>query len=77
MGACDQGFRHSAARLKAVTGPLILIMTASTKTPWSIGVFVKECAMDHTRYDRLAILFHWVMAALIFYAAAAILKGST
>jgi hypothetical protein len=56
---------------------LILIMTASTKTPWSIGVFVKECATDRTRYDRLAILFHWVMAALIFYAAAAILKGST
>lgn len=25
------------------------------------------------RYDRLAILFHWVMAGLIFYAAAAIL----
>jgi cytochrome b561 len=34
---------------------------------------VKECTMDRTRYDRLAILFHWVMAALIFYAAAAIL----
>jgi cytochrome b561 len=34
---------------------------------------VKEYAMDRTRYDRLAILFHWVMAALIFYAAAAIL----
>ena len=29
--------------------------------------------MDRTRYNRLAILFHWVMAALIFYAAAAIL----
>ena len=29
--------------------------------------------MDRTRYDRLAILFHWLMAALIFYAAAAIL----
>ncbi len=25
------------------------------------------------RYDRLAILFHWVMAVLIFYAAAAIM----
>jgi len=34
---------------------------------------VKECAMDRARYDRLAILFHWVMAALIFYTAAAIL----
>jgi len=33
--------------------------------------------MDRTRYDRLAILFHRVMAALLFYAAAAILKGST
>ncbi|MFO0155588.1 MAG: cytochrome b [Alphaproteobacteria bacterium] len=29
--------------------------------------------MDRARYDRLAILFHWVMAALIFYAAASIL----
>lgn len=29
--------------------------------------------MDRTRYNRLAILFHWLMAALIFYAAAAIL----
>ena len=29
--------------------------------------------MDRARYNRLAILFHWVMAALIFYAAAAIL----
>ena len=29
--------------------------------------------MDRARYDRLTILFHWVMAALIFYAAAAIL----
>jgi cytochrome b561 len=29
--------------------------------------------MGRTRYNRLAILFHWVMAALIFYAAAAIL----
>jgi cytochrome b561 len=29
--------------------------------------------MDRTCYNRLAILFHWVMAALIFYAAAAIL----
>jgi cytochrome b561 len=29
--------------------------------------------MDRARYDWLAILFHWVMAALIFYAAAAIL----
>jgi cytochrome b561 len=29
--------------------------------------------MDRDRYNRLAILFHWVMAALIFYAAAAIL----
>ena len=29
--------------------------------------------MDRTRYNRLAILFHWVMAALIFYAAASIL----
>ena len=29
--------------------------------------------MDSARYDRLAILFHWVMAALILYAAAAIL----
>ena len=34
---------------------------------------MKECAMDRARYDRLAILFHWVMAALIFYAAASIL----
>lgn len=34
---------------------------------------MKECARDRARYDRLAILFHWVMAALIFYAAAAIL----
>jgi cytochrome b561 len=33
--------------------------------------------MDRARYDRLAILFHWVMAALLFHAAAAILKGST
>ena len=29
--------------------------------------------MDRTRYNRLAILFHWVMAALIFYAAASIM----
>ena len=29
--------------------------------------------MDRARYNRLTILFHWVMAALIFYAAAAIL----
>jgi cytochrome b561 len=29
--------------------------------------------MDRDRYNRLAILFHWVMAALIFYTAAAIL----
>ena len=29
--------------------------------------------MDRARYDRLTILFHWVMAALIFYAAASIL----
>ncbi|MCA3360723.1 MAG: cytochrome b/b6 domain-containing protein, partial [Roseomonas sp.] len=29
--------------------------------------------MDRARYDRLAILFHWVMAALIFYAAASIM----
>ena len=29
--------------------------------------------MDRARYDRLSILFHWVMAALIFYAAASIL----
>jgi cytochrome b561 len=29
--------------------------------------------VDRTRYNRLAILFHWLMAALIFYAAAAIL----
>ena len=29
--------------------------------------------MNRTRYNRLAILFHWLMAALIFYAAAAIL----
>jgi len=29
--------------------------------------------MDRARYDRLAILFHWVMAALLFYAAASIL----
>ncbi|MBM3588908.1 MAG: cytochrome b [Alphaproteobacteria bacterium] len=29
--------------------------------------------MDRDRYNRLAILFHWVMAVLIFYTAAAIL----
>ncbi len=29
--------------------------------------------MDRARYDRLTILFHWVMAALIFYAAASIM----
>ena len=29
--------------------------------------------MDRARYDRLTILFHWVMAALVFYAAASIL----
>ena len=29
--------------------------------------------MSAARYNRLAVLFHWVMAVLIFYAAAAIL----
>ena len=29
--------------------------------------------MDRARYDSLSILFHWLMAVLIFYAAASIL----